>query len=120
MRISAGPGTLELTPELLQIHSMLGRFLLADENNGNIPTVALPQNRIGIYIHFVQDRAELSQERGDGGLGFVAEVASGTSIESNVAGTAGGKPGVFGMRTHRFIAKLHLTGEQAPVGRTGA
>jgi hypothetical protein len=24
------------------------------------------------------------------------------------------------MRAHRFAAKLHLTGEQAPLGRTGA
>jgi hypothetical protein len=24
------------------------------------------------------------------------------------------------MCAHRFVAKLHLTGEQAPLGRTGA
>jgi hypothetical protein len=24
------------------------------------------------------------------------------------------------MSAHRFVAKLHLTGEQAPLGRTGA
>jgi hypothetical protein len=31
----------KLAPELLQIHAMLRRFSLADENHWNIPTVAL-------------------------------------------------------------------------------
>ena len=117
--ISASPGILKLPPELLQIHTMLRRFPLADEDHRNIPTVALLQDRIGIYIDF-QGGAEFSQERRDGSLGFVAEVASGTRVESNVAGPGGGKAGVFGMHAHRFVAKLHLTGEQAPLGRTGA
>ena len=50
--ISACPGILKLPPELLQIHTMLRRFPLADEDHRNIPTVALLQDRIGIYIDF--------------------------------------------------------------------
>lgn len=93
---------------------------MSDEDHRNIPTVALLQDRIGIYIDFPESGAEFSQERRDGSLGFVAEVASGTRVESDVAGSASGKKGVFRMSAHRFVAKLHLTGEQAPLGRTGA
>jgi hypothetical protein len=111
---------LKLPPELLQIHAVLRCFPLSDEDHRNIPTVALLQDRIGIYIDFPEGGAEFSQERRDGRLGFVAKVTSGTRVESNVAGPGSGKPGVFGMYAHRFVAKLHLTGEQAPLGRTGA
>ncbi len=99
---------------------MLRRFPLSDEDHRNIPTVALFQDRIGIYIDFPEGAAEFSQERRDGRLGFVAEVASRTRVESNVAGPGSGKAGVFGMSAHRSVAKVHLTGERAPLGRTGA
>ncbi len=99
---------------------MLRRFPLSDEDHRNIPTVALFQDRIGIYIDFPEGAAEFSQERRDGRLGFVAEVASRTRVECNVAGPGSGKAGVFGMSAHRLVAKVHLTGERAPLGRTGA
>ena len=99
---------------------MLRRFPLADEEHRNVPTVALLKDRIGIYIDFSEDGAEFSQERRDGRLGFVAEVASGTGVESDVAGAGSGEAGVFGMSAHRFVAKVHLTEERAPLGRTGA
>ena len=111
---------MKLPPELLQVHTVLRCFPLSDEDHRNIPTVALLQDRIGIYIDFPEGGAEFSQERRDGRLGFVAEVASGTRIESNVKGPGSGKAGVFRMSAHRLVAKLHLTGEQAPLGRTGA
>ena len=109
---------MKLPPELFQINSMLGRFPLADENHRNVPTVALLQDGIGIYIYLPEGRAELSQERRDGGLGFVAKVASGARIESDVAWAGSGKADIFGMSTHRFVAKLHLTGERVALGRT--
>jgi hypothetical protein len=111
---------LKLSPELLRIHAMLRRFSLADENHWNIPTVALLQDRIGVYIDFPESDAEFPQERLNGGLGFVAEVAPGTRVESNVAGPGSGKAGVFGMSAHHLAAKLHLTEEREPLGRTGA
>jgi hypothetical protein len=111
---------LKLPPELLQIHVVLRRFPLSDEEHWNIPTIALLQNRIGIYIDFPEGGAEFSQERGDGRLGFVAKVTSGTRVESNVAGPGSGKAGVFRMGAHRLVVKLHLTGEQVRLGRTGA
>ena len=109
-----------MPPELLEIHAVLRRFPLANEDHRNIPAVALLQDRIGIYIDFAEDSAEFSQERRDGRLGFVTEVASWTRVESDVAGTGSGKARVFGMRAHRLSAKPHLTGEQARLGRTGA
>ena len=56
--ISACPGILKLAPELLEIHAMLGRFLLANEDHRNIPAVALLQDRIGIDIDFMKRCAE--------------------------------------------------------------
>src|SRR5260370_13465192 len=78
-------GILKLPTELLQVHAMFGGFVRADEDHGNIPTVALPEHRIGIYIDFAKGSAEFAQEWRDGRLGLVAEVASGTRVESNVA-----------------------------------
>jgi len=111
---------LKLPPELLEIHAVLRRFPLANEDHGNIPTVALLEDRIGINIDFAKDSAEFSQERRDGRLGFVAKVAPWTRIEGDVAGTGSGKACVFRMSAHRLSAKAHLTGEQARLGRSGA
>src|SRR4029077_2155774 len=97
---------------------MLGRFPIADENHRNVPAVALLKRRIVVDIDFVEGGAELSQERRDGGLGFVAKVASRARIESDVAWAGSGKTCVFRMSAHRFVANLHLTGEQAALGRT--
>lgn len=99
---------------------MFGGFAPADEDHRNIPTVTLLQDRIVIYIDFPKGRTEFLQERRDGRLGFVAEVAPGTRVESNVTRAGSGEAGVFGMIDHRSGAKVHLTGEQAPMGRTGA
>jgi len=99
---------------------MLRCFPLSDEDHRNIPTVALLKDRIRIYIDFPEGGAEFSQVRRDGRLGFVAEVASGTRVESDVAGPGSGKAGVFRMGAHRLVVKLHLTGEQVRLGRTGA
>ena len=114
------PGILKLAPELLRIHTMLRRLPLADEDHRNIPTVALLEDGIIIYVDFSEGGAELSQERRDDSLGFLAEVAPRTRVEGYVAGAASSETDVFGMSAHRCAAKLHLTGERAPLGRTGA
>ncbi len=97
---------------------MLRYFLVPDKKHRYIPVIALLQDRIGIYIHFAEDCAELQQQRRNSGLGLVAEVASGACVESHVTGAGSGKSGVFGMQAHRFSAKLHLTGERTAMGRT--
>ncbi len=63
---------MKLAPELLKIHAMLRRFPLANEDDRNIPAVALLQDGIRVDIDFPEDSAELSQERRDSRLGFVA------------------------------------------------
>jgi hypothetical protein len=118
--ILACSSILKLPPELLEIHAVLRRFPLANKDHRNIPAIALLQDKIGIYIDFPEDSAEFSQERRDGRLGFVAKVASGARVESDVTGSGSGKAGVFGMGAHRLSAKLHLTGEQPRLGRTSA
>ena len=120
MGISTCSSVLKLPTELLDIHAVLGRFPLANKDHRNIPAVALLEDRIGVYIDFAEDSAEFSHERRDGGLGFVAKVASWARVESDVAGAGSGKARVFGMRAHRLRAKPHLTGEQARLGRSGA
>jgi hypothetical protein len=97
---------------------MLCRFPLANENHRNIQAVALLQDRIVINIDLSEGDAEFSQERCDRGLSFVAEVASGTGVESDVAGAASGKAFVFRMGAHRLGVNPHLTGKQAPFSRT--
>lgn len=86
LRSLARPRVSKLPSELLQIYAMLSSFFLADENHRNVPTVALLQDWIGIYIDFPKRSAEFFQERRDGSFGFVAEVASRARVESNVAG----------------------------------
>ena len=114
------PGILKLAPELLRIHTMLRRLPLADKDHRNIPTVALLEDGIIINVDFSEGGAELSQERRDDSLGFLAEVAPRTGVQSYVAGAASSETDVFGKSAHRWAAKLHLTGERAPLGRTGA
>ncbi len=75
---------------------MLRRFPWADEDHRNIPRVALLQDGIGVYIDFPQGGAEFSQERSDGGLGFVAQVTPGTSVERDIERTTSGQSRVFG------------------------
>jgi hypothetical protein len=75
---------LKLPTELLQVYAMLRRFLLTDEEHRDIPTVALLQQRIVIYIDFAEDSAEFPQKRRDGALSFVAEVTTGTRVERDV------------------------------------
>jgi hypothetical protein len=84
LRILHCPGILKLSPELLQIHTMLCYFPLPDKDYRNIQPIALLQDRIGIYIDFSESGPKFSQERNDGSLGFVAEVTSGTRVEGNV------------------------------------
>jgi len=99
---------------------MLRRFPLANEDYRNVPAIALFEHGIRIYIHFPELSAEFLQKRRDGRLGFVAKMASRARVESNVARAGSGKADVFVMSAHRFVATLHHTGEQAPLGRTSA
>ncbi len=69
---------------------MLRGFLRADEEHRNIPTVALPKDRIVIYVDLSQNSAEFSQEGRDGSLSFVAKVTARTSVERDVEWAASG------------------------------
>ncbi len=91
---------------------MLRGFLLADEDHGNIPAVALLQHRIFIYIDLTEDGAEFAQERRDGGLSFVAEVTPGTRVESDVERTTSGQRRIFGGAAHGWGLEYFMNGPE--------
>jgi len=74
---------------------MLGGFVLADEDYGNVPSKVLSQNSIFINVDFAEDGAKFAEERGDGGFGFFAKMTAGTGVERDVARAAGRESGIF-------------------------
>src|SRR4029077_9764663 len=113
------PGILKLAPELLRIHTMLRRLPLADEDHRNIPTVALLEDGIIIYVDFSEGGAELPQERRDDSLGFLAEVAPRTGVQSYVAGAASSETDVFGKSAHRWGCEVASYRGTRTVGKNG-
>ena len=87
---------------------MLCGFVRADENCGNVPSIALLQNRVLINVDFAQDRAKFAKQRRDGGFGFLTKVAARTRVKRDVARAAGRKLRVFARiaRAHGFPLKL--------------
>jgi len=86
---------------------MFRGFPRTDEDNRDVPPVALVQNRIFVDVDFAQRRAKLQQQRRNGGFGFVAEMAAWASIKRYVARAGGREPlilakGVTGMFAHGF------------------
>jgi len=79
---------------------MLGGFARAEEKNGNVPSVALLQDRVLINIHFPKAWAEFPKQGFDKGFGFFAEMAAGARVERNVQWFARGKAQVLGMSDH--------------------
>jgi hypothetical protein len=81
---------------LAEVDAVLGGFVSADENYGNIPSKALSQNSIFINVDFAEVSVKFPEQRSDGGLGFFAKMASGARIERDVARAASCKPRIFG------------------------
>jgi len=75
---------------------MLGGFARADENYGDVPCIALFQNRVFVDVDFAEHSAKFAQQRGDGGFGFFAKVTPGTRVERDVAWATGRKLLIFG------------------------
>jgi len=65
---------------LNKVDAMLGGFVLADENHGDVPSIALFQNGVFVYVDFAKSGIQLAQQRRDSGFGFFAEMAAGTRI----------------------------------------
>ena len=89
-------GVHQLPAKLSKIDAMLRRFVLADENYRDIPSIALLEKRIFVDVDLVQSGPEFAQQGCDGGFGFLTKVTSGTRIQSDVARAAGLEPNVFG------------------------
>jgi len=81
---------------------MLGGFARPDEDHGNVPPVALFENRIVFDIHFTQHGAEFRQQRRNGRFGFFAKMAARPRVERHLARSCGGQACVFQMLIHGF------------------
>ena len=99
-------------PELRQIHTMLRRLALPDEDHWNIPRKTLFQNRVCIDVHFVEDGTKFVQKRGDRGLGFLTKMAAGTRVERDVARPITGKAPVFEDVAHGFGFEYFMNGPE--------
>jgi hypothetical protein len=93
---------LKLSPELLHIHTMLGRFARAKEDHWNIPAVAFLENGIVFDTDFAQRCAEFAQERRDGHFSFFAKMAARPRVESHLARARSGQARVLRMLLHGF------------------
>src|SRR6266581_3962959 len=75
---------------------MLRGLMLADENDRDLPSIALFENRIFVDVDLVQRRPELAEQGCDGGFGLLTKVTSGTRVQGDVARATGGQPRIFG------------------------
>src|SRR5439155_4468259 len=62
---------------------MLRGLMLADENDRDLPSIALFENRIFVDVDLVQRRPELAEQGCDGGFGLLTKVTSGTRVQGD-------------------------------------
>ena len=91
---------LQLPTKLLHIDSMLCGFSGAEEQDRDIPTVALGKHGIAIDINFVQCGAELRQQRMNRGFGGFAKMTTGSRVERDVQRSRPGQSQIFRMFAH--------------------
>ncbi len=102
----------KLPAELRQIHAMLRRFVLADEDHRDVPRVAILQNGILINVHFAQDNTEFAQNRRDSRFRLVAKMATGTRVKCDVARPTAGHSRVFRGVAHGLGFEYFLNGPE--------
>ena len=66
---------------------MLGGFVRADENHGDVPSIALFQDRVFVDVDFAEHKAKFAEQRRDGRLGFFAKMTPGTRVERDIPRT---------------------------------
>ena len=91
---------------------MLCGFMPADEDDRDIPSVAVFQDRILIDIHFAKRGVEFSQKHGDGSFGFFAQVTSGAGVEGDVARPARRQPQIFRALAHGLGVEYFMNGPE--------
>ena len=105
---------LQLPAKLSKIDAMLGGLVLPDEDYRDIPSVALPENRIFVDVDLLQGGSEFAQQGCDGGFGFLTKVTSGTRVQGDVARATGLEPRVFGrvVRAHGCGLEYFMNGPE--------
>jgi hypothetical protein len=85
---------LELTAELLKVDAMFGGFSAADVDDRDVAAEALGESRVVFDVDFAEGGVEFAEQRGDGGFGFLAEVAAGFGVDGDF-GAGIGRGGFF-------------------------
>ena len=102
----------QLLAELRQVHAMLCRFVLPNENYRNIPAVAVLQNGILIHVHFAKHRGKLAQNRRDRRLRFVAKMATRARIQRDVVRPAPRQSQIFRGIAHGWGFEYFMKGPE--------
>jgi hypothetical protein len=103
---------LKLSPELAYIHTMLGRFVAADEDHRNVPSVEFLQGCVVINIHLMEDRPALKQNRCDSRFRFLAKMTSWTRVQRDVARPASSEAQIFGQIPHGLGFEYFMNGPE--------
>jgi hypothetical protein len=103
---------LKLPPELRQIHAVLRRFALPDENHWDIPSVVLFKNRILIDVHFMESRFKFPKQRPNRSFGFLTKMAPRTRVQSHVAWPTMGKARIFRRMAHGLGFEYFMNGPE--------
>ena len=95
-----------MTPKLLKIDTVLGRFFPSDIDHRNVTSESLDQRAVPVDIDFANGCMEFMQKRCNRGFRFLAEVTPG----SGVNGYFRTSTGLIGARLgHRYGLYVHLT-----------
>jgi hypothetical protein len=93
---------------------MLGGLVLPDENDGDIPSIALGESRVFVDVDLVQHGPEFAQHGGDDRFGFLTKVASRARVQGDVSRATGRKPRIFGpvVRAHGWGFEYLMNGPE--------
>ena len=93
---------------------MLGGLVLPDENDRDIPSIALGENLIFVDVDLVQRGPEFAQHGGDDGFGFLTKMTSRARVQSDISRATGRKPRIFGpvVRAHGWGFEYFMNGPE--------
>lgn len=93
---------------------MFRGLVLPDENDRDIPSIALGENLIFVDVDLVQRGPEFAQHGGDDGFGFLTKMTSRARVQSDISRATGRKPRIFGpvVRAHGWGFEYFMNGPE--------
>lgn len=93
---------------------MFRSLVLPDENDRDIPSIALGENLIFVDVDLVQRGPEFAQHGGDDGFGFLTKMTSRARVQSDISRATGRKPRIFGpvVRAHGWGFEYFMNGPE--------